>query len=312
MQHLVELHENKLVTTTLKLAEIFGKEHFNVLRDLETMVGTMKMDRGALNIEGTSTPKNELSSEIVTETVSGNRDTSNFGCISTRENELIVETSASKADTFFKEHFKEISYVDTWNRTQTAYEMTKSGFALLAMGFTGPEALMFKLDYINAFDAMEAKIIAMTQEKMKALEQANEDLDGTVSMINTKYLKQNTAVAWSVETHKAQKESEQSAKRMASAQEQAAAAIATSAALAELLDSVLVGYISEKKAQAQLEALCAANKYLSDYFTGKPRSVNDLGFTAVDEDTFRRLAEILGAGESPAKAKATKRPNFSK
>ncbi len=279
MQHLVELHENKLVTTTLKLAEIFGKEHYNVLRDLETMVGTMKIGRNALSIEG----------------------------ISTSEIELTAETSASKADTFFKEHFKEIIYLDTRNRTQTAYEMTKSGFALLAMGFTGPEALMFKLDYINAFDAMEAKIIAMTQEKMKALEQANEDLDGTVNMINTKYLKQNTAVAWSVETHKAQKESGQSAKRAAIAQEQAAAAIAVTAAMAELLDSALTGYISEKKAQATLESLCAANKYLADYFKGNPRSVNDLGFTAVDEDTFRRLAEIMGAGESPAKAKANKR-----
>ncbi len=284
MQHLVELHENKLVTTTLKLAEIFGKEHFHVLRDLESLVST----------------------------ASGNRDTSDIGAISTQENALSVVTAtetgiAPKADTFFNNHFWPISYTDSMNRTQTAYEMTKSGFALLAMGFTGPKAVMFKIDYINAFDAMEAKIIAMTQEKMKALEQANEDLDGTVSMINTKYLKQNTAVAWSVETHKAQKESEQSAKRAAIAQEQAAAAIAVTAAMAELLDSALTGYISEKKAQATLESLCAANKYLADYFKGNPRSVNDLGFTAVDEDTFRRLAEIMGAGESPAKAKANKR-----
>ena len=284
MQHLVELHENKLVTTTLKLAEIFGKEHSFVLRDLETLAATASGESGRCRITPTSTPENALSTEIVTET-----------------------DNTPKADTFFSSNFWQISYVDTWNRTQTAYEMTKSGFALLAMGFTGPEAVMFKIDYINAFDAMEAKIIAMTQEKMKALEQANEDLDGTVNMINTKYLKQNTAVAWSVETHKAQKESEQSAKKAAIAQEQAAAAIAVTAAMAELLDSALTGYISEKKAQATLESLCAANKYLADYFKGNPRSVNDLGFTAVDEDTFRRLAEIMGAGESPAKAKANKR-----
>ena len=279
MQHLVELHENKLVTTTLKLAEIFGKEHFHVLRDLKSLAETLKIERHE----------------------------SEVGFVSVPEIRLSVETSTSKATTFFNDNFKEISYSDAYGRDVVAYEMTKSGFALLAMGFTGPEALMFKLDYINAFDAMEAKIIAMTQEKMKALEQANEDLDGTVNMINTKYLKQNTAVAWSVETHKAQKESEQSAKKAAVAQEQAAAAIAVTAAMAELLDSALTGYISEKKAQATLESLCAANKYLADYFKGNPRSVNDLGFTAVDEDTFRRLAEIMGAGESPAKAKANKR-----
>lgn len=307
MQHLVELHENKLVTTTLKLAEIFGKEHFNVLKNLKIMMGTLKMDRHLFQMEAMSMPETELSAEIPTETQSGNRDRTDLAPISIQGNELSTETSTSKADTFFSNNFKEMTYLDDYGREQVAYEMTKSGFALLAMGFTGPEALMFKLDYINAFDAMEAKIIAMTQEKMKALEQANEDLDGTVSMINTKYLKQNTAVAWSVETHKAQKESEQSAKKAAVAQEQAAAAIAVTAAMAELLDSALTGYISEKKAQATLESLCAANKYLADYFKGNPRSVNDLGFTAVDEDTFRRLAEIMGAGESPAKAKANKR-----
>ena len=38
------------------------------------------------------------------------------------------------------------------------YTMSKDGFALLAMGFTGKKALMFKLSYIKAFNAMEAFI----------------------------------------------------------------------------------------------------------------------------------------------------------
>jgi hypothetical protein len=36
------------------------------------------------------------------------------------------------------------------------YDMTRDGFTLLAMGFTGDAALRFKLAYIDAFNRMEA------------------------------------------------------------------------------------------------------------------------------------------------------------
>ncbi|MPM83829.1 hypothetical protein SDC9_130898 [bioreactor metagenome] len=39
-----------------------------------------------------------------------------------------------------------------------AYRMTRDGFTLLAMGFTGKKALQFKLAYIDAFNRMEAKL----------------------------------------------------------------------------------------------------------------------------------------------------------
>lgn len=39
-----------------------------------------------------------------------------------------------------------------------AYEMDRDGFALLAMGFTGPKALRWKLAYIDAFNRMEAAL----------------------------------------------------------------------------------------------------------------------------------------------------------
>ncbi len=38
------------------------------------------------------------------------------------------------------------------------YEMTRDGFTLLAMGFTGKKALTFKLAYIDAFNRMEAAL----------------------------------------------------------------------------------------------------------------------------------------------------------
>jgi len=39
-----------------------------------------------------------------------------------------------------------------------AYHLTRDGFTLLAMGFTGKKALAFKLAYIDAFNRMEAKL----------------------------------------------------------------------------------------------------------------------------------------------------------
>lgn len=50
------------------------------------------------------------------------------------------------------------SYTDTLGRTQPKYLLTRDGFALLAMGFTGERAMEFKLEYIQAFNRMESEI----------------------------------------------------------------------------------------------------------------------------------------------------------
>lgn len=43
-------------------------------------------------------------------------------------------------------------------RKDPAYRITRDGFTLLAMGFTGKRALQFKLAYINAFNRMEQEL----------------------------------------------------------------------------------------------------------------------------------------------------------
>ncbi len=43
-------------------------------------------------------------------------------------------------------------------RMDPGYEITRDGFTLLAMGFTGKQALQWKLRYIEAFNAMEAHL----------------------------------------------------------------------------------------------------------------------------------------------------------
>lgn len=47
---------------------------------------------------------------------------------------------------------------------EPAFEITRDGFTLLAMGFTGEKALQFKLDYIAAFNRMEAQLTVPRSE----------------------------------------------------------------------------------------------------------------------------------------------------
>lgn len=54
-------------------------------------------------------------------------------------------------------------YYDSRNREQKEYLMTKNGFSLLAMGFTGKKALEWKLKYITLFEKMEKALREQNQ-----------------------------------------------------------------------------------------------------------------------------------------------------
>lgn len=65
------------------------------------------------------------------------------------------------------EEFRRLNFEETINRvkgpkgatrTEPAYNLTRDGFALLAMGFTGEKAIAFKVAYIKAFNQMEAEL----------------------------------------------------------------------------------------------------------------------------------------------------------
>ena len=51
-------------------------------------------------------------------------------------------------------------FTDNTGRTLPAYRMTRDGFTLLAMGFTGKEAMQWKVAYLTAFNQMEAQLLA--------------------------------------------------------------------------------------------------------------------------------------------------------
>lgn len=96
-----------------------------------------------------------------------------------QHNQQAVTSSLDVAETFNKKHqhvlrdidelregvqkwtdlFFETTYTHEQNKQQyRQYLMNRDGFTLLAMGFTGKEALQFKLKYIEAFNEMERQI----------------------------------------------------------------------------------------------------------------------------------------------------------
>lgn len=99
MNELVIMHDKQAVTSSLQVAETFGKEHKNVIQSIEN---------------------------------------------------LVAEKSAAK--------FFAAGTYENRGKQYPMYYMTRDGFSLLAMGFTGKKALQFKIKYIQAFNSMETQI----------------------------------------------------------------------------------------------------------------------------------------------------------
>lgn len=94
----------------------------------------------------------------------------------------IFTSSLDLADNFGKKHynvikaiknldvpdsFRNVNFNATFRKTKmpngairqdTYYNMTRDGFVILVMGFTGKEAMQWKIRYIEAFNAMEAAL----------------------------------------------------------------------------------------------------------------------------------------------------------
>lgn len=79
----------------------------------------------------------------------------------------------------FTEHnFAPSTYRDRSGKENKEYLMTKDGFTILAMGFTGAKAMQFKEAYINAFNKMEQLLkgnetILQLEKRIQELEEAH-------------------------------------------------------------------------------------------------------------------------------------------
>jgi Rha family phage regulatory protein len=106
LQDLVTIDDYRVVTTSLKVAEIFEKEHYNVLRDIK-----------------------------------------NLGC------------SADFTDLNFERCSYQVIGEKNSVQDEDMYLITRDGFALLAMCYTGEKAMRFKEAFMSQFGELEKQLI---------------------------------------------------------------------------------------------------------------------------------------------------------
>ena len=106
----IQIVGDKVFTTSLNVAEVFEKQHKDVLKAI-----------------------------------------SNLEC----------------SEEFSQRNFAHTPYVHSQNgQTYPAYQLTRDGFTMLAMSFTGKKAMQFKEAYIEAFNQMEAKLKEKAQQEV--------------------------------------------------------------------------------------------------------------------------------------------------
>ena len=77
-------------------------------------------------------------------------------------------------------NFAESNYLNEQGKSQPAFLLTRDGFSLLVMGFTGAKALAWKVRYIEAFNEMERRLLRrrleaaarLTPERRRELKKA--------------------------------------------------------------------------------------------------------------------------------------------
>jgi Rha family phage regulatory protein len=75
--------------------------------------------------------------------------------------------SEESSKTFMQSNFRQSSYKDSSGKRNSEFLMTKDGFALITMGFTGIKAMKFKISYINRFNEMERFIYSRNLARLE-------------------------------------------------------------------------------------------------------------------------------------------------
>lgn len=153
------------VTTSRAVAEQFGKQHAHVIRSIEELLDSLNQSKiGAVDGDSEQT-ETALISPALTD--------------------------------FAAQNFLLTEYKDGKGELRPEYLLTRDGFTLLAMGFTGAKALTFKVAYINAFNHMEqllrggitSSALKNIEERLQALEKtAGEGRSDAVDKVAQTYL----------------------------------------------------------------------------------------------------------------------------
>ncbi|ECP8537346.1 TPA: Rha family transcriptional regulator [Campylobacter jejuni] len=82
-----------------------------------------------------------------------------------RHDNIIAKIETFPKDSFTDLNFKASKYIDSTGRILPCYKITRDGFSLLVMGFTGEKAYKWKVEFIKAFNEMEKRLRNIEYEK---------------------------------------------------------------------------------------------------------------------------------------------------
>lgn len=75
-----------------------------------------------------------------------------------RHSDILAQIREFPKDDFNERNFPLVKYLDQKGEARPMYNLTRDGFSLLVMGFTGEKAYRWKIEFINAFNKMESLI----------------------------------------------------------------------------------------------------------------------------------------------------------
>lgn len=76
-----------------------------------------------------------------------------------KRHDNVLKSIENLPDNDFKaENFRSSTYLDAQLKPRPCYALTRDGFSLLVMGFTGERAYQWKIEFIKAFNMMEAEL----------------------------------------------------------------------------------------------------------------------------------------------------------
>jgi Rha family phage regulatory protein len=88
-------------------------------------------------------------------------------------------------------NFEASSYATVQNKQIPIYRMTRDGFTMLVMGFTGPKAAFWRERYIQAFNVMEAELL-----KRHIIHAETRGRSKTIRVAATDSYKEHGATQW--------------------------------------------------------------------------------------------------------------------
>ena len=84
-----------------------------------------------------------------------------------RDIQKLTESKSGLSEQFVKLNFELSSYKDNTGRKLPCYYLTRDGFTMLAMGYTGKKAMRFKELYIKRFNEMETFIKTLVSARQE-------------------------------------------------------------------------------------------------------------------------------------------------